>query len=63
MRSFFYNFELTAVLFESSAIHRLLHDFERDLEECSQIDTFAFQHRSRLQKGAEMLSRMLSPLL
>lgn len=35
MRSFFCNFELTAVLFEDTAIHRLLHDFERDLEEAT----------------------------
>ncbi|MCP1182688.1 cardiolipin synthase [Paenibacillus sp. 1781tsa1] len=63
MRSFFCNFELTAVLFESSAIHRLITDFERDLGECSQIDGKVFQKRSRGQKGAEMLSRMLSPLL
>ncbi|WP_458463767.1 phospholipase D-like domain-containing protein, partial [Paenibacillus sp.] len=63
MRSFFCNFELTAVLFETSSIDRLVSDFERDLGECSQIETRVFQERSRWQKGAEMLSRMLSPLL
>ncbi|MCG7385028.1 cardiolipin synthase [Paenibacillus sp. ACRRY] len=63
MRSFFCNFELTAVLFESSSMKRLIGDFERDLQECSKIDLEVFQGRSRGQKGAEMLSRMLSPLL
>ena len=63
MRSFFYNFELTAVLFEASAIDHLIQDFERDLEVCSTIDVKVFQQRSQWQKGAEMLSRMLSPLL
>ncbi|SLK03438.1 MULTISPECIES: cardiolipin synthase [unclassified Paenibacillus] len=63
MRSFFCNFELTAVLFEKSSMERLTEDFERDLDECSQIDVKVFQQRSRWQKGAEMLSRMLSPLL
>ncbi|UPK45252.1 cardiolipin synthase [Paenibacillus pabuli] len=63
MRSFFCNFELTAVLFETSSMQRLTEDFERDLHECSQIDVKVFQRRSRWQKGAEMLSRMLSPLL
>ncbi|MCM3204469.1 cardiolipin synthase [Paenibacillus illinoisensis] len=63
MRSFFCNFELTAVLFESSSMNRLIEDFERDLQECSKIDLEVFQGRSRGQKGAEILSRMLSPLL
>ncbi|WP_127538145.1 cardiolipin synthase [Paenibacillus illinoisensis] len=63
MRSFFCNFELTAVLFESSSMDRLVGDFERDLKVSSKIDLKAFQERSRRQKGAEMLSRMLSPLL
>ncbi|MFC9707031.1 cardiolipin synthase [Paenibacillus sp. NPDC056933] len=63
MRSFFCNFELTAVLFEASSMERLTEDFERDLDDCSQINVKVFQERSRWQKGAEMLSRMLSPLL
>ncbi|QOS77424.1 cardiolipin synthase [Paenibacillus sp. JNUCC31] len=63
MRSFFCNFELTAVLFEASSMERLTEDFERDLDDCSQINVKVFQQRSRWQKGAEMLSRMLSPLL
>ncbi|MCM3174520.1 MULTISPECIES: cardiolipin synthase [unclassified Paenibacillus] len=63
MRSFFYNFELTAVLFEASAMDHLIQDFERDLHVCSTIDVKVFQQRSQWQKGAEMLSRMLSPLL
>lgn len=51
MRSFFCNFELTAVLFESSSMNRLIEDFERDLQECSKIDLEVFQGRSRGQKG------------
>lgn len=63
MRSFFCNFELTAVLFEQEPIASLVHDFEEDLQVCSEIQLEPFLHRSRLQKGEEILCRMLSPLL
>ncbi len=63
MRSFFCNFELTAVLFEQKTIQRIVKDFEDDLQECLEIQPSEFKARSRLDKGAELLSRMLSPLL
>lgn len=63
MRSFFYNFELTAVLFSDEAIQRLARDFAEDLQHSRLIDYEQFSKRPRLHKAAEMLSRMLSPLL
>lgn len=63
MRSFFYNFEMTAVLFDQAPILRLMNDFEVDLTHCRPISLREFAKRPRLQKGAEMLTRMLSPLL
>ncbi|MBP2000696.1 cardiolipin synthase [Paenibacillus shirakamiensis] len=63
MRSFFYNFEMTAVLFDKTPIERLSSDFENDLQVCRPIFLREFSHRPRLQKGAEILARMLSPLL
>ena len=63
MRSFFCNFELTAVLFDQKAIQRIVKDFEDDLQDCTEIQPSEFIARSRLQKGRELLSRMLSPLL
>jgi cardiolipin synthase len=63
MRSFFYNFELTAVLFSKAAISRLVRDFEEDLRNSSPIDNEEFSNRPRIHKAAEMLTRMLSPLL
>jgi len=63
MRSFFCNFELTAALFEQSAIDRLTADFERDMTVCREMTKKEFQRRPFLHKKAEMLCRMLSPLL
>ncbi|SMF72765.1 cardiolipin synthase [Paenibacillus uliginis N3/975] len=63
MRSFFCNFELTAVLFDKEPIKRLVSDFEEDLRNSGLIDTQKFHERGRLQKVTEILSRMLSPLL
>ncbi|HEY2493137.1 MAG TPA: cardiolipin synthase [Paenibacillus sp.] len=63
MRSFFCNFELTAVLFEQEPIAHLVHDFEEDLKVCSEMQLETFRHRTRLQKAEEILCRMLSPLL
>jgi cardiolipin synthase len=63
MRSFFCNFELTAALFEPSAIDRLTADFENDMGVCREMTKKEFQRRPFLHKKAEMLCRMLSPLL
>ncbi|WP_106766780.1 cardiolipin synthase [Paenibacillus faecalis] len=63
MRSFFCNFELTAVLFDKEPMERLVSDFEEDLRNSRMIDVGKFKDRGRLQKGAEIFCRMLSPLL
>ncbi|WP_059046708.1 cardiolipin synthase [Paenibacillus rubinfantis] len=63
MRSFFYNFEMTALLFDPDTIARLERDFEQDLADSVPILPEAFAVRSRWQKGLELLARLLSPLL
>lgn len=63
MRSFFSNFELTAVLYDEQAIERLEQDFHRDFADSVEIDYAEFIHRSRWQRAAEALARLLSPLL
>lgn len=63
MRSFFSNFELNAVLFDEQAIDRLEQDFYRDFDDSVEIDYSKFVHRSRGQRAAEALARLLSPLL
>lgn len=63
MRSFFSNFEVNAVLFEASAVERLEEDFLRDFEDSVEIDYNQFVTRSRGQRAAEAVMRLLSPLL
>lgn len=63
MRSFFYNFEMIALLFDEESITELIRDFQHDLEDSKQIQLQTFQLRPRLQKGAELLARLISPLL
>ncbi|MCS7463250.1 cardiolipin synthase [Paenibacillus doosanensis] len=62
MRSFFSNFELNAVLFDKETIQRLEADFLQDLKDCKELKLEAFEKRSRLQKGKEVVARLLSPL-
>ncbi|MCD1259568.1 cardiolipin synthase [Paenibacillus athensensis] len=62
MRSFFSNFELNAVMFDSRTIARLEADFLTDLQECEELRLEQFERRSRVEKGKEVLARLLSPL-
>jgi len=62
MRSFFSNFELNAVLFDKESIQRLEADFLQDLKDSKEIKLDVFEKRSRLQKGKEVMARLLSPL-
>ncbi|MFD1175119.1 cardiolipin synthase [Paenibacillus puldeungensis] len=63
MRSFYYNFEITALMFDREAIIKLTKDFEEDVSESIPIHLPEFSRRSRLQKGAEIVARLLAPLL
>ncbi|MGG1879953.1 cardiolipin synthase [Paenibacillus cisolokensis] len=63
MRSFFCNFELTAVMFNKRPIDDLVADFEEDLRNSRPIEWESFHKRGGRQKAAEILCRMLSPLL
>jgi cardiolipin synthase A/B len=62
MRSFFSNFELNAVMFNLDVIERLEADFFMDLKECEELKLLEFEKRSRIEKGKEVIARMLSPL-
>jgi cardiolipin synthase len=63
MRSFFSNFELNALMFDTQTIDRLKSDFMNDIKDSEPINYNEFESRSRLQKGKEVISRLLSPLL
>ncbi|WP_028593301.1 cardiolipin synthase [Paenibacillus assamensis] len=63
MRSFYCNFELNAILFDSNAIYRVEADFFEDFEVSREIEYRHFIERSHKQRVMEAISRMLSPLL
>ncbi|MNE67180.1 Cardiolipin synthase [compost metagenome] len=63
MRSFFYNFEMTALMFDQVPIQNLSREFEKDIEDSSPITLREFSRRSFKQKCVEKLARLLSPLL
>ncbi|MBJ6360231.1 cardiolipin synthase [Paenibacillus sp. GCM10012307] len=63
MRSFFSNFELTAILFNSGSIEQVEKDFRRDLQASEELRLSSFKSRPRLHKIGEAASRLLSPLL
>ncbi|ANS77032.1 cardiolipin synthase [Paenibacillus yonginensis] len=63
MRSFFSNFEMTAILFDAARIRELAEQFEEDLQECRPVLLETFLKRPRRQKAMELLARLLSPLL
>lgn len=63
MRSFFSNFEINAVWYDRVVINRLEQDFIRDLEDSLEIDPVEFAQRSTLERGKQMLGRLLSPLV
>jgi cardiolipin synthase len=62
MRSFFSNFELNAVMFNRDVIDRLEADFWADLKDSDELKLTEFEQRSRLEKGKEVIARLLSPL-
>ncbi|MBW4081406.1 cardiolipin synthase [Paenibacillus sp. S150] len=63
MRSFYSNFELTAVLLRPEQIAGLASGFEQDLEHSGFIDPARFRRRGRNVKLIEGLCQLLSPLL
>ncbi|MEK5252780.1 cardiolipin synthase [Paenibacillus sp. FSL F4-0125] len=63
MRSFYSNFELTAVLLHPDAISPLVRGFEKDQKHSEFIDPVKFKERGRIVKLGEGLCQLLSPLL
>ncbi|MBO9607518.1 MAG: cardiolipin synthase [Paenibacillaceae bacterium] len=63
MRSFYSNFEMNAFMFDNELIDRLEADFRRDLLDSEEITLAEFSKRGRLQRGKEVMARLLSPLL
>ncbi|WP_379132387.1 cardiolipin synthase [Paenibacillus sp. sgz500958] len=63
MRSFYSNFELTAVLLSPDRIEHIVSQFKGDLEESVYIDPTVFRKRGAKMRLKEQLCYILSPLL
>lgn len=63
MRSFYSNFELTAVLLRPEIITQLVSAFETDLKHSQFIDPEKFRERAWNVKLIQSLCQLLSPLL
>ncbi|MDT3427173.1 cardiolipin synthase [Paenibacillus forsythiae] len=63
MRSFYSDFELSAVLLHPQRIEELAGQFRRDLEDCEAIDPGVFRNRGKLARAKEEICSVLSPLL
>ncbi|OKP94600.1 cardiolipin synthase [Paenibacillus sp. P32E] len=63
MRSFYSNFELTAVMLSPEVITLLAAGFEQDLEHSEFIEPAIFRRRGGIVKCIENLCQLLSPLL
>lgn len=63
MRSFYANFELTAVLLHPDTVDKLAGILEHDLRHSDYIHPAVFRARGRKARLLETLSRLLSPLL
>src|SRR5207249_9434608 len=62
-RSLLLNFEVNCLIYTPSAVAELERQFERDLENSTQLDPKVFTRRSRLSRTLENLCRLLSPIL
>lgn len=62
-RSFYHNFELTAVVYDKTVAHRLRELFFDDMKSCRQLTDSEYRKRPLRRKCAESLARLFSPLL
>ncbi|QWU17185.1 cardiolipin synthase [Paenibacillus sophorae] len=63
MRSFYTDFELSAVLLQPQRIEELANQFRRDLEDSETVDPYVFRQRGELARATEEICSLLSPLL
>lgn len=63
IRSFELNYEIIAVLYESTTVLDIKNDFEQDFKESIEITWASFQKRSIQKRMLESLMRLISPLL
>jgi cardiolipin synthase len=62
-RSFFLNFEITSVIYETALCNALEDSFEQDKQCCRLITLKDWQRRPVLQRGMDSICRLVAPLL
>ncbi|HHU48199.1 MAG TPA: cardiolipin synthase [Clostridiales bacterium] len=63
LRSFIYNFEVNAVLYDTESASQLMRHFEEDMLNCIELTREMYENRSYLVRFKESVSRLISPLL
>ena len=63
LRSFIYNFEINAVLYDTETAAQLMRHFEEDMKYCIQLTSELYDKRSFMVRFKESVSRLISPLL
>src|SRR5690606_10656210 len=63
IRSFDYNFEVNAIIYDNEIAQSLCATFCEDLKDAEKIDAVAWRNRSLSEKLLERGARLLSPLL
>ena len=62
-RSFFYNFEVSAFVYDRSVAADVRRDFLNDMEQCRRLTANDYRKRPLLKRTAESLVKLFSPLL
>lgn len=62
-RSFYLNFEITAILYQKELIKRHLIDIQKDLKNSEQIDLEFYKKRHLFSKFGQAIFRLFAPLL
>lgn len=62
-RSFFHNFEISALIYDKETNHQLRAQFQKDLQQSKRITITHWKKRSLGNKLKESLARLLSPLI
>ncbi|HCS75534.1 MAG TPA: hypothetical protein DIW17_16875 [Clostridiales bacterium] len=63
IRSFIYNFEINAVLYDEEAASCLERHFREDMQYCVEMTGELYEKRSYQVRFKESISRLISPLL
>lgn len=62
-RSFYYNFEINAFIYDKEVIEDLIKQFNIDLKYCRRYTLSDFEKRNNFKRFKESMARLLSPIL